>query len=121
MDVYEFIKELRRRELYTVKQSMVVEGIYIYVMDSKVYKIVIHSDPAMLKKAQKLGLNGEYVIHTFPNEEIKLKLEEKYAKGRNLIMYDTRKNVADCYEGEDSEEKQKERLKRKRVHVVNNK
>ena len=121
MDVYEFIKEIRRRGIYTVKRSMVVEGIYIYVNDGVVYKIVLHCDPAMLKKAHKLGMNGEYVIHNFDNEKIKLKLEDKFANGRNIIMYDTRKNIADCYQGEDSEEKQKERLKRKRVHVVNNK
>ena len=108
MNVYEFIKELRKQRLYTVKQSMYVENIFIYVEDSEVYKIILHVDPAMLKKAKKIGLNNEYVIH---NIKQKLQLEEKYNKGRFIILYDTRNNNADIYEGETTEQEQYERLK----------
>ena len=110
MDVYEFITELKKRGIFTVKQTMVIEGVNIYVNDGVVYKVIIHVDPAVLKKAKKLGLNGEYVIH---NMTEKLKLEDKFSKGRVIIMYDTRKNKADVYEGENSEQEQVRRLKRK--------
>ena len=108
MNVYEFIKELRKQRLYTVKQSMYVENIFIYVEDSEVYKIILQVDPAMIKKAKKIRLNNEYVIH---NLKQKVQLEDKFKKGRYIIIYDTRKDNADVYGGEITEKEQYERLK----------
>ena len=108
MNVYDLIKDIRNKGIYTVKQSMVVENIFIYVDNSEVYKVILHVDPAMLKKAKKIGLNNEYVIH---NIKQNVQLEDKFKKGRFIILYDTRKDNADVYEGEVTEKEQYERLK----------
>ena len=108
MNVFDLVKEIRNKGLYTVKQSMYVENIFIYIDNSEVYKVILHVDPAMLKKAKKIGLNNEYVIH---NIKQKLQLEDKYKKGRFIILYDTRTNNADVYQGEITEKEQYERLK----------
>ena len=110
MDVYEYITELRRRGVFSIKQTMVIEGVNIYVNNGVVYKVIIHVDPRVLKKAKKLGLNNEYIIYEMND---RLKLEDKYSKGRVIIIYDTRKNTADVYEGENSEQEQVSKLKRK--------
>ena len=110
MDVYEFITELKKRGVFTVKQTMVIEGVNIYVKDCWVYRVVIHVDPSVLKKAKKLGLDREYIIH---NMNERLKLEDKYSKGKVIIIYNTRKNTADVYEGENTEQEQVSKLKRK--------
>ena len=108
MDIYQFVRKLRQDKIITIKQGVVIEGINIYVNNSVVYRIAIHVDPAMLKKAKKLGLNNEYVLVTM-NEPIKL--EEKYSKGKFIIMYDCTRNEASVYEGEQSEREQIQRLK----------
>ena len=110
MDVYEFISELRRRGVFTIKQTMVIETVNIYVNNGVVYKVIVHVDPSVLKKAKKLGLNNEYIIH---NMNEKLKLEDKYCKGKVIIIYNTRNNTADVYEGENTEQEQVSNLKRK--------
>ena len=110
MNIYEFVKDLRNKKVFTVKQSMVIESINIYVKDEIVYKIAIHVDPAVLKKAQKLGLKSEYIIREI-NE--RLKLEDKYKKGTFIIIYDCSKDEANVYGGEVSESEQYDRLKSK--------
>ena len=111
MDVYEFIKDIKRRGLLKVKQSIVVESVFIYVRNSEVYKIALHVNPDMLKKAKKLGLNSEYVIYVMNNE--KLKLDEKYCNGNFIIIYNMSKNECDVFAGEISEKEQFDRLKSK--------
>ena len=73
----------------------------------------------MLKKAKKLGLNSAYVIYDIADE--KIKLEDEYKKGRFIIMYDVTKDKAEAYEGEISEEEQRNKLKGKWVIIIYNK
>ena len=103
MDVNGFISELKRIGLFKVKQSIVVEGINIYVNDCEVYKIMLHVNPAMMKKAKKLGLESEYIIHDMTGKGYKLLLDEKCKKGKFIVMYDVGKNESYTYEGENSE------------------
>ena len=103
MDVYGFIKEIKRIGLFKVKQSIVVEGINIYVNDGEVYKIMLHVNPAMMKKAKKLGLNSEYVIYDMKDKGYKLLMDEKCKKGKFIVMYDVGKNESYTYDGENSE------------------
>ena len=110
MDVFEFVKDLKKRKVFTVKQSMVIESINIYVTDEEIYKIALHIDPAALKKAKKLGLNQEYIL--IPLSQ-KLNLEEKYKKGKHIMIYDLPTNNVSVYEGETTEEQQIDRLKGK--------
>ncbi len=111
MNVYDYIKELKRKGLFKVKYSIVVENIILYVNNSCVYRVIFQVNPDMLKKAKKLGLNSSYVKCDIQSE--KIKLEDKYKNGRIIIMYDITKDKADVYEGEISEEEQKNRLKSK--------
>ena len=119
MDVYDFIRNIKSQGLMKVKHCIVLESVYIYVKDGNVYKFILHVNPDMLKKAKKLGLDGEYISYHPGN--IKLKLEEKYRKGSFIIIYDLSKNEANVYDGEVSEQEQIEKLKCKRIPIVNDK
>ena len=108
MDVYNYIRELKKRGVIKVKQGIVIENVMIYVSDETVYKIAIHINPDMIKKAKRLGLNNEWTIVRMND---KIQMEDKYKNGKFLIIYDLSKDSADVYDGEVSEMDQVKKLK----------
>ena len=103
MNVYEFIEEIKKMVLYKVKMSMYVETINIYVCNEKVYKLMLHVNPDVLKRAKKVGLNQEYVIYDLSDKGMKIKMDDKFKQGYYIIIWDLSKNVTQVYEGENSE------------------
>ena len=103
MILYEFINELKKMGIYKVKMSMYVESLNIYVHDESAYKVILHVNPDVLKKAKKVGLNQEYVIYDLNDKDLKIKMEDKFKKGYYIIIYDLSKNESKVYEGENSE------------------
>ena len=112
MNLYEFIEEIKKMGLYKVKMSMYVESINIYVNDEKVYKLMLHVNPDVLKKAKKVGLNQEYVIYDLSEKGMKIKMDEKFKYGYYIIIWDLSKNEPKVYEGENSEMNQFNYLKK---------
>ena len=70
ISVHEFVKDLKTAKLFTAKQCLVIENLYIYFKDMKVYKVIIAVNPSMLKKAKKLGLNSQYITTFFDDIKI---------------------------------------------------
>ena len=70
--INDFVKDLKIKKLFTSKQCLVIENLYIYIKDLKVYKVVISVNPLMIKKAKKLGLNSQYIITDFDDIPIKI-------------------------------------------------
>ena len=64
IDIFDFIKQLQLKKLFTISQYRFIENIFFYINDLVVYKFVISVNPKMLKKEKKFGLNKPYIIHT---------------------------------------------------------
>ena len=73
IDIFDFIKQLQLKKLFTISQYRFIENIFFYINDLVVYKFVISVNPKMLKKAKKFGLNQPYIIHTNDFEHVKIK------------------------------------------------
>lgn len=109
--LHEFVKDIKIAKVFTQKQTVVIENLYIYFEDLKVYKVVIAVNPLMMKKAKKLGLNSQYVTSFM--DDVKIRVDDlNVSKGRYIAIYDP--NNADCsiYPGEESERDQERKLKR---------
>ena len=53
IDIFDFIKQLQLKKLFTISQYRFIENIFFYINDLVVYKFVISVNPKMLKKAKK--------------------------------------------------------------------
>ena len=114
VDLHQFVKDLKLNRMVTQKQCTVIDNLFIYFNDLKVYKVVIQANPLMMKKAKKLGIDREYV--TIFMDDIPIKVDTTYSAladkelhvehGKYIAIYNP--NTADCgiYHGEESEEDQ---------------
>ena len=120
IDIFDFIKQLQLKKLFTISQYRFIENIFFYINDLVVYKFVISVNPKMLKKAKKFGLNQPYIIHTNDFEHVKIKpflknssfdrsglCHETFAKqninqgkGAYILMYNPNINEITITEGE---------------------
>lgn len=114
IDIFDFIKQLQLKKLFTISQYRFIENIFFYINDLVVYKFVISVNPKMLKKAKKFGLNQPYIIHTNDFEHVKIKpplnnssFDETFAKqninqgkGAYILMYNPNINEITITEGE---------------------
>lgn len=121
IDIFDFIKQLQLKKLFTISQYRFIENIFFYINDLVVYKFVISVNPKMLKKAKKFGLNQPYIIHTNDFEHVKIKpplnnssfeasglCHETFAKqninqgkGAYILMYNPNINEITITEGEE--------------------
>lgn len=108
MLVHDFVKQLKLMKVFTTKQSVVIDNIFIYLEDLKVYKVVLQVNPSMMKKARRLGVNTEYKTTYFDNCNIKLRFDEDTKhildKGKYIAIYNVGTTHCSIYPGEDNEQ-----------------
>lgn len=103
VEIFDFIKQLQLKGLFTISQYRFIENIFFYINDLVVYKFVISVNPKMLKKAKKYGLNQQYIIHINDFEHVKIKPPlQNINKGRYILMYNPNINEITITEGENS-------------------
>ena len=110
-EIHEFINDLMKAKVFTSKQCIVIENLYIYVRDSEVYKVVVAVNPKLMKKAKKLGIDTLYKTYFM---EVKLKLDPAFTTGSFIILYDVNTKSCNIFNGEVSEEEQLQRIKENR-------
>ena len=108
MLVHDFVKRLKLMKIFTSKQSVVIDNIFIYIEDLKVYKVVLQVNPSMMKKARRLGIKTEYQTTYFDNCNIKLRFDEDTKhilnKGKYIAIYNVGTTKCSIYPGEEKEE-----------------
>ena len=112
INLHDFVKDLKIKKMFTSKQAIVIENLYIYFEDLKVYKVIIAVHPSMMKKAKKLGFSEPYT--TVFLDDVKIKLDEiDVSTGKYICIYNL--NTQDCaiYHGEESEEEQRRKIKKR--------
>ena len=113
ISVHEFVKDLKTAKLFTAKQCLVIENLYIYFRDMKVYKVIIAVNPSMLKKAKKLGLNSQYITTFF--DDIKISIPTlNISSGSYIALYNVNDQTYSVFSGEESEEEQMAKLAAKK-------
>ena len=113
ISVHEFVKDLKTAKLFTAKQCLVIENLYIYFRDMKVYKVIIAVNPSMLKKAKKLGLNSQYITTFF--DDIKISVPNlNVSSGSYIALYNVNDQTYSVFSGEESEEEQISKLAAKK-------
>ena len=100
MDIYDYIKELKLKKVFTIKQLPYIEYINFYIEDLVIYKFIIVTNTTTIKKAKKLGLKSLYDIHRDINIKIKPPLKNT-SKGRFILMYNPNINDITIVDGED--------------------
>ena len=115
MTVHEFIKYLKMSKVFSSKQSVVIDNVFIYFEDLKVYKVVLQINPTMKKKAKRLNINSDYITTYFDGPtDTKLKFDEdtkhELDKGRFIAIYDIHKTSCSVYPGEETEDSQLKRI-----------
>ena len=113
ISVHEFVKDLKTAKLFTAKQCLVIENLYIYFRDMKVYKVIIAVNPSMLKKAKKLGLNSQYITTFFDDVPINIP-DLKISSGSYIALYNVNDQTYSVFSGEESEEEQMAKLAAKK-------
>ncbi len=109
IDVHAFVKDLKKGKIFTAKQCLVIENLYIYFKDLKVYKVIIAVNPSMLKKAKKLGLNSQYT--TIYIDDVKISIPNMdVSKGSYIGLYNVNDGRCNVFHGEETEEEQRKRL-----------
>ncbi len=107
MLIHEFIKHLKLTKIFTSKQSVVIDNIFIYFDNLRVYKVVLQVNPTMMKKAKRLGINSEYQATLFKNNAITLRFKEDTKhildKGKYIAIYNVGTTNCSIYPGEDDE------------------
>ena len=114
VDIHTFVSNLKQARCFTQKQCVVIENLFIYFNDLKVYKVIVFTNPDMNKKAKKLGFCGG--VKTIIMDEIPIYIKQyKCDKGKFIAVYNP--NTRDCTicTGEESEEEQIEKLKRPNI------
>ena len=106
MLIHDFIKQLKLLKVFTTKQSVVIDNIFIYIEDLKVYKVVLQVNPSMMKKARRLGIKTEYQTTYFDNCNIKLRFDEDTKhilnKGKYIAIYNVGTTNCSIYPGEEN-------------------
>ena len=109
ISLHEFVRDLKTAKLFTAKQCLVIENLYIYFKDMKVYKVIIAVNPSMLKKAKKLGLNSQYITTFF--DDIKISIPTlNISSGSYIALYNVNDQTYSVFSGEESEEEQMAKL-----------
>ena len=106
-EIHEFVNDLMKAKVFSSKQCLVIENLYIYVKDSEVYKVIVAVNPKMMKKAKKLGIDVPYKTYFM---EVKLKLDPKCTTGSFIILYDVNTKSCSIFNGEVSEEQQLQKI-----------
>ena len=114
INIHEFVKDLRKAKVFTTKQCLVIENLYIYFRDLKVYKVIIAVNPSMLKKAKKLGLNGPYITTYFDDVPISIP-NLGVSKGSYIALYNPNDGTCSVFNGEETEEEQRAKHEAKKV------
>jgi len=114
-DIYEFVDNLWKDKVYTLKQLTYIENIYTYIKDLRVYKVALAVYPRELKKAKKCGLTKLYMefIRDFGKIQSPVPGAEH---GKYIISYSPYKRLAELHEGETEEIVG---LPRKRKNILN--
>ena len=99
VDLHEFINDLKLTKAFTQKQCIVIENIYVYFNDLKVYKVVIAINPSMMKKAKRLGFDSLYKTIFMDDVLIKVK-EFDVSKGKYIAIYNPNNTDCSIYNGE---------------------
>lgn len=108
INIHDFVKDLRINKIFTSKQSLVIENLYIYFEDLNVYKVIIAIHPSMMKKAKKLGFNEPYMTIYL---ETKIKVDNMdVSKGKYIAIYNLSTQDCAIYHGEESEEEQRKKI-----------
>ena len=106
--IHDFVKQLRLMKVFTSKQSVVIDNIFIYIEDLKVYKVVLQVNPLMMKKARRLGIKSEYQTTYFDVCPITLRFAEDTThaldKGKYIAIYNVGTTSCSVYPGEDNEQ-----------------
>ena len=110
-EIHEFVSDLMKAKVFSSKQCIVIENLYIYVHDSEVYKVVLAVNSNLMKKAKKLGIDVPYKTYFM---EVKLKLDNKCSTGSFIILYDVNTKSCNIFNGEISEEEQLQKIKENR-------
>lgn len=110
-EIHEFVNDLMKAKVFTSKQCLVIENLYIYVNDSEVYKVIVAVNPNLMKKAKKIGIDNNYKTYFM---EVKLKLDPKCSTGSFIILYDINTKSYSIFTGEVSEEEQLQKIKENR-------
>lgn len=109
--LHEFVNDLRSAKVYTQKQCIVIENLYIYFEDLKVYKVIVAINPSMMKKAKRLGFDEQY--RTIFMDDVKIKVTEfNVDKGRYIAIYNPNNAECSIYHGEETEAEQEHKLRR---------
>ena len=108
MLVHDFVKRLKLMKIFSSKQSVVIDNIFIYLEDLKVYKVVLQINPAMMKKAKRLGFKSEYKTTYFDNCNMRLRFSEDIKhildNGKYIAIYNVGTTKCSIYPGEEKEE-----------------
>lgn len=111
MNIHDFIKQLRLTKVYTSKQTTVIDNLYIYFNNMKVYKVIVAVNPNMSKKAKRLGLHSDYITTYF--DDVPITIEGEYIegpininKGKYIVIYNPNSGKATVYPGEETEQEQ---------------
>lgn len=112
--IHDFVKYLKLTKLFTQKQCLVIENLYIYFHDLKVYKVIVAVNPSMMKKAKRLGIDTNYKTTFFDDVEIRIddKKMKNIDKGRFIAIYNPNNSECSIFKGEETEEEQEKKLKR---------
>ena len=112
--LHEFVKDLKSAKVFTTKQCLVIENLYIYFRDLKVYKVIIAVNPLMLKKAKKLGLNSQYITTYFDDTPISIP-NLSLSNGSYIALYNLNDGTCSVFNGEETEEEQRAKLEAKKT------
>ena len=124
VDIHQFVKDLKLAKCFTQKQCVVIENLFIYFNDLKVYKVIVYTNPDMSKKAKKLGFGNVYktiIMDEIPIYVKDLNLAAGAAsghacnKGKFIAIYNPNTTECTICTGEESEEEQIEKLKRPNI------
>lgn len=112
MDIHDFIKQLRLSKVYTTKQTIVIDNLYIYFSNMKVYKVVVAVNPNMSKKAKRLGINSDYITTYFDDVPITIEddMDKTIKEGKYIAIYNPNNGMTTVYTGEESEQEQLSKL-----------
>ena len=96
----------------------------LYIRDLKVYKVIIAVNPSMLKKAKKLGLNGQYTTIYFEASagadlsatDVPINIPNlNVSSGSYIALYNPNDGTCSVFNGEETEEEQRAKLEAKKA------
>ena len=87
MDVYYYIDNYLKGNVYTIKQLRFIENIFIYVDDLTVYKVVIGVNPLTLNKSKKYGLHEQFIIYDNVDRVLLKEDIKGTSKGKYMYQY----------------------------------